>query len=348
MRPGHVDRAPLRRAIEQVHLEVEPVGEVPQPGVGPPCAARGRGEEPLPRTGASEQPVVHHVPGLVQREHVSRATHRQVVGAAREHAVDQGVGVGSGDRELAQRADVHQAHPLTHRAVLLAPVAVAERAQPPARAIEPCARGHMDIVERRSFVDDLVHAGGERLQGHRPGRRPRGGAGHVARRRRRRPGALSREARQRPAAHRPLARAHRGGRVPLQDLGVAVALIPGLLEVVHRDVLAQAHRSLVAAGAGDVGSQRRVADHGDGLARQRHPREPVARREPEREHQHVAVEPLPPTVAPQHHGPERRAAPGLMHLAVEHDLAHPLGQAIGELGADRRRDHLHPGVDQRP
>ena len=31
---------------------------------------------------------------------------------------------------------------------------------------------------------------------------------------------------------------------------------------------------------------------------QMHPREPVARREPEREHQHVAVEPLALTVAP--------------------------------------------------
>ena len=217
MRAGHVDRAPLRRAIEQVHLEVEPVGEVPKPGLGPARSAGRRGEEPLPRAGASEQPVVHHVAGLVQREHVSRATHRQVVGTAREHAVDQRVGVGPGDRELAERADVHQAHPLAHRAVLLAPIAVAERPQPPTRPIEPGARRHVEVVERRALVDDLVHAGGERLQGHRPGRGPRRRAGHIAHwGRGRRPAALSGEARQRPAAHRPLARAHRRGRVPLQ------------------------------------------------------------------------------------------------------------------------------------
>src|SRR3954452_9130611 len=84
------------------------------------------------------------------------------------------------------------------------------------------------------------------------------------------PGLGAHDPHRRELAHAALARAHRHGRVALGELDRVVALGDARLDVLRRDVLAEAREALAAARAGDGGRD----GHARALARERI--EPVA------------------------------------------------------------------------
>src|SRR3954454_6097591 len=94
----------------------------------------------------------------------------------------------------------------------------------------------MNVVKRRALLHDLVDAGRERVEPYWPrGRTGRGSPAVL-----RGAGALLREPGEVPPAERALARAHRRGRVALQDLRGVPSLLPCLVEIGDGDVLADA------------------------------------------------------------------------------------------------------------
>src|SRR6185295_6461853 len=84
------------------------------------------------------------------------------------------------------------------------------------------------------------------------------------------PGLGAHDPHRRELAHAALARAHRHGRVALGELDRVVALRDARLDVLRRDVLAEAREALATARAGDGGRDR------DGGALARELGEPVA------------------------------------------------------------------------
>ena len=322
-------------------MQVESIGPLAQARVHAFGSARRRGEEVRAVIERTQQPVVRDVARLVEREDVAGTARGEVVDPAGEHRVGERARVAPRDQEPSQRSDVHQPDAFAHRQVLLAPVAVGERSLPAAGPPERRSRGHVDVVQTGPLLDHLVDRCRERLKGDRPNGRARGGTcprshvGHV--------GAIAREAGECPSAHRASARTHRRGGVALQDLGRAVPLGPRLLQVVHRDVLAQTQ--VAAAEPRLVSIERRVPHDPDRFV-DRHPRELVARRESHRQHQRVARDPASfPTLSN-----EDRANPPpsvrFDQLPVHDRLGLPRHLVDEGRGHDRG-DHRRPRHDQR-
>ncbi len=71
MGPRDEDRAEERRHVHDVRVQVVSVDPVPEPGLHPVGAPRGRRHEEPVRRHAAQQAVVDHVPGLVQRHQVA-------------------------------------------------------------------------------------------------------------------------------------------------------------------------------------------------------------------------------------------------------------------------------------
>ena len=103
----------------------------------------------------------------------------------------------------------------------------------------------MPFVQGGALLHHLVGGAREGLEGHRP----RGWTWRGARPRDHRAGVFAREGGEQPAAERALARSHRGGRVALEDLRGAEALLVRGLEVFHLHVLTEAD----VAARGNVG-----------------------------------------------------------------------------------------------
>ena len=314
-RPGararEEDRPELGGLIEQMDVEVPAVDPVAEPRLHRRCASGGRAEVEAAAVQGSEETVVDHVAGLIERDEVPRAAGRQIANADGEHPIHQLRCIAPGDQELPQGADVEQPGPVADRADLLLDVAEGGRSRPRTAPLHARAQLEMAIVERGPLLDRLVDPGGQILQRERArGRTRRGACARGGDRVRPR----ARERSQEPPAHGPLARAHRRRRVALEDLRRAPAFVPRLFEVVEAHVLAQAdvavarHRdrrhfargfdlTVRRPSAARLGLLERAArDHdlagaGDLLIRA-HPEQCVARRPPEREHQRVARDPL--------------------------------------------------------
>jgi hypothetical protein len=76
VRAGDVDRAQLGGLVDQVHVQVEAVDPVAEPRLHPVCAARRRRQEVGAVAERGQEPVVHHVAGLVERQQVARPAGR--------------------------------------------------------------------------------------------------------------------------------------------------------------------------------------------------------------------------------------------------------------------------------
>ena len=339
MRTRDVDRAELRGQVDQVRVQLEPVDPVAEPRLHPVGATRRRRHVVGPVGERGDEPVVHHVAGLVEREQVASSAGSDRADVQREHAVEEHPCVPTGDEELAERRDVHQAHALAHRADLIGDVAVRAGAEPHAGVVDPRAGLDVPVVQGGPALDLFVDPADQVTQ---PRRANRWAGGRAAAGRD--PGALRAGVlREVSRAQRPLARAHRRRRVALQDLRGGPTLVPGLLEVVHRDVLAHADvpvrlgdgprvglsglvRFTPARGASgpfgviDRASRQNDVAGTDDLGVGSHPKEGVAGRPAEGEHQCIACE-------------------GTAALGGEHrDGAHLLGAACFQDAAGDQRD----------
>ena len=339
MRTRDVDRAELCGQVDQVRVQLEPVDPVAEPRLHPVGATRRRRHVVGPVGERGDEPVVHHVAGLVEREQVASSAGSDRADVQREHAVEEHPCVPTGDEELAERRDVHQAHALAHRADLIGDVAVRAGAEPHAGVVDPRAGLDVPVVQGGPALDLFVDPADQVTQ---PRRANRWAGGRAAAGRD--PGALRAGVlREVSRAQRPLARAHRRRRVALQDLRGGPTLVPGLLEVVHRDVLAHADvpvrlgdgprvglsglvRFTPARGASgpfgviDRASRQNDVAGADDLGVGSHPKEGVAGRPAEGEHQCIACE-------------------GTAALGGEHrDGAHLLGAACFQDAAGDQRD----------
>ena len=201
-------------------------------GLGPVLQRRlhgggaGRGERDVPAAVAerADDAVVDHEPVLAQQHRVAEAAGLEIAHTARVEPLEERRRVRAGDEELAERADVHHADALAHRPVLgqrrrrsgsgrrQAPAGsiVASRAR--WRSCSAVCSMHLVAHARRGLLSVIPRVGG-RPVGRCRDRSPPGGR----RRRRARGGGTA-----------PLARPHRRGRVALEDLRGAKALLPGL------------------------------------------------------------------------------------------------------------------------
>ena len=254
---------------------------------------------------------------------------------------------GPATRYLPEGAHVHDETALAHRLVLVEHPAVALGPLPDPGRLHDRAQGQVAVVQGRPVLDRLALAGRNLLQGDAADGRASGGR---ARARAGRPRPRLHEGADVGVAEGAPAGAHRRRRVALEDLGGAEALVPGLGELVDADVLAQADdaparrcrqghldsRSALpqARPAARRGRLLERAPGRGGVAGHDHvqalglTREPVAGREPER----------------QHHGV---AGMALLGAGPRHDqLANPT-PARGPHGlAATQRDHLEPGGAQ--
>ena len=89
LRAGHVDGAVHRGLVHERHAEVPAVGPVAEPGLHLVGAARRGCDVVAAVLERAHEPVVHHVPGLVQRQEVAGAPGGQVPDPAGEHAIEQ-------------------------------------------------------------------------------------------------------------------------------------------------------------------------------------------------------------------------------------------------------------------
>ena len=199
----------------------------------------GRGERDVPAVVAerADDAVVDHEPVLAQQHRVAEAAGLEIAHTARVEPLEERRRVRAGDEELAERADVHHADALAHRPVLGQRVAIVLGPAPGPGRFHGRVEGEVALVQRGVLMHLVAHAR-RGLHQRDPARGRAGGHGTV--RRAGRAGAGGDEGAHVAVAHRALARPHGRGRVALDDLGGAKALLPGLVELVHADVLAQA------------------------------------------------------------------------------------------------------------
>ena len=95
----------------------QPIGSVAEPRLHPIGPARRRREVPALLAQRADEPVVEDVARLVEGEEVARHPGSQVVEAGGERRVHQRRGVGTGDEELRERADVHHGYALADGAI---------------------------------------------------------------------------------------------------------------------------------------------------------------------------------------------------------------------------------------
>ena len=88
-RAGDEDRAPLRREVDDVRTQAEPVGTVAEPRLHPIGAPGRRREVPAFLAEGAQQPVVENVPGLVEREQVAGAAGHEIVDPRRERRIER-------------------------------------------------------------------------------------------------------------------------------------------------------------------------------------------------------------------------------------------------------------------
>ena len=212
------------------------------------AAAPRRGERDVPAVVAerADDAVVDHEPVLAEQHRVAEAAGLEIAHTARVEPLEERRRVRAGDEELAERADVHDADALAHRPVLGQRVAVVLGPAPGPGRLHGGVEGEVALVQRGVLMHLVAHAR-RGLHQRDPARGRAGGHGPV--RRAGRAGAGGDEGAHVAVAHRALARPHRRGRVALDDLRGAKALLPGLVELVHADVLAQADDALARCAA---------------------------------------------------------------------------------------------------
>ena len=199
--------------------------------------------------------VVHDAPGVGLEDAVADAPDLQVGEAVRVEALEERRRVGPAHDQLPESGDVDQADRVVDVLCLGGGIAVRVGAPPGARPHHPRAELLVAVVDGRPLCR-LVRAPGEQAERHRlPGRA----------RRRRPDGRLvglvlaGVEADGGEVAELPLARPHRHGRVALGELDRVEALGDGALDVLVRDVLADAHEALALARGPVVGGRRNGA-----------------------------------------------------------------------------------------
>ena len=190
---------------------------------------------------------------------------REAVGV---EAIEEGARLGAADDELAQRRDVDEPRALVDGQRLGLRVAVVVGAAPVAGPHDARAELAVAGMDGRA-LGGLDRAAGQRAERDRRPRRARGRGADplevLA-------GLLGHEPHGGQLAHAPLAGAHGRRRVALGELDRVIALVDAQVDVLGRDVLAQAREALPAPGAGHGrghGLGRRGARRGPSRRRRR-------------------------------------------------------------------------------
>src|SRR6185503_12282881 len=208
--------------------------------------------------------AVVHAPARVRVEDAVADPHRlHVAEAVGIQALEELGRVGAADDHLAERGDVDDADRGVHGLRLALRVSVRVRAAPGARPHHLRAELLVAMVDRGA-LGRLVRTPGEEAERDRRPGRPRGGRSD----RRLVLLVLARiEADGRHVAETPLARTHRHRGVALRELDRVEALADRALQILVRDVLADADEALALPGravVGGCGHGAREAVPGDG------------------------------------------------------------------------------------
>ena len=254
MRPRDVDRAELCGLVHEVHVEVEPVDPVAERRLHAVGATRRRGQVEAPVVAA---PPAGRRPSRSRlrpaRAGSALVPARRLADVEREDPVQQRRGRRGRRRGTSRASTTSITSPARGRR---GSPRARRRSEPGAsrRRNGPSGRRPATCVSC-SAVRRSIASCTPPIRSSRRGARTGGRA--VVRPLRLRDRALGfGESRQVPRAQRALARAHRGRRVALEDLRTAPALVPGSLQVVHVDVLADADRAGLfedRPGLGDPG-----------------------------------------------------------------------------------------------
>ena len=258
-RTGEVDRGEALGDVGQRDVHA-PVGQPPrEPLLDGAGAARRRGDVEALVVEPADGAVVHDAPGVGGEHAVADAPGLEVGEAVGVQAVEELARLRAADDELAERRDVDEPGALVDGERLGLRVAVVVGAPPVARPHDAGAELAVAGVDGRA-LGRVERAPRQRAQ--RDGR-PRRARGRGADAREVLAGLLRHEADGGQLAHAALARAHGRRRVALGELDRVVALVDAEVDVLGRDVLAQAREALAAPGA------RHGGGHGLGRARRR-------------------------------------------------------------------------------
>ena len=244
--PGEVDRGEALGDVGERDLHA-PVGQPPgEPLLDGARAARGGGHVEALVVQAADRAVVHDPPGVGGQHAVADAPGLEVREAVGVEAIEELARLRAADDELAQRRDVDEPRALVDGQRLALRIAVVVGAAPVAGPHDARAELAVAGMDGRA-LGGLDRAAGQRAEGdRRPRRARRGGADPLEVL----AGLLGHEPHGGQLAHAPLAGAHGRRRVALGELDRVVALVDAQVDVLGRDVLAQAGEALPAPGAG--------------------------------------------------------------------------------------------------
>jgi hypothetical protein len=148
-----------RVAIRDVgDIDVEVADVRPQPGdVGLVVGGVRDGQEAVGRQAVGEQ-VVEHAAVLVAQQRVLRAADRDLRDVVAVHPLQEGLGVGAADLDLAHVRDVEDARLAAHGEMLGAnAVGVLDRHLPAGERHELRARAHMRVEQGRALEGRRGH-----------------------------------------------------------------------------------------------------------------------------------------------------------------------------------------------
>jgi hypothetical protein len=171
---GDEDRPEHRGLIDDVGPKVPEVGPVPQPCLHRVRASGRRRDEVTPSVEGAHEPVVHDVAGLVEGQHVARTARPKVADATRIDAVDERGCIRPGNEELPERADVHETDPFANGPVFVGRVAVVVGPLPGSGPVQMRIEVHVNPMQRRPLLDDLVNAARQVLEADGTDGGPRG------------------------------------------------------------------------------------------------------------------------------------------------------------------------------